>query len=76
MLRRILAYQAGTAFGKDHLAVAPDMRGYNLSGKPAEVDQYQVKYLIEDVRALAASSWMYCATTAAAILIAETLRAA
>lgn len=41
-------------FGQDHLAVAPDMRGYNLSAKPAEVDQYQVKYLIEDVRALAA----------------------
>jgi len=40
-------------FGKDHLAVAPDMRGYNLSAKPADVDQYQVKYLIEDVRALA-----------------------
>src|SRR5581483_11084801 len=41
-------------FGKDYTAVAPDMRGYNLSSKPAEVDQYQVKYLIEDVRALAA----------------------
>ncbi|HUI82194.1 MAG TPA: alpha/beta hydrolase [Bryobacteraceae bacterium] len=41
-------------FGADHLSVAPDMRGYNLSAKPAEVDQYQVKYLIEDVRALAA----------------------
>ena len=40
-------------FGKDYLAVAPDMRGYNLSGKPEDVDQYQVKYLIEDVRALA-----------------------
>ena len=40
-------------FGKDHLAVAPDMRGYNLSAKPSEVDQYQVKFLIEDVRALA-----------------------
>src|ERR1700736_4553804 len=40
-------------FGKDHLAVAPDMRGYNLSEKPTEVDQYQVKYLIEDIRALA-----------------------
>ena len=42
-----------TEFGKDYLAVAPDMRGYNLSGKPEGVDQYQVKYLIEDVRALA-----------------------
>jgi pimeloyl-ACP methyl ester carboxylesterase len=40
-------------FGKDHLAVAPDMRGYNLSEKPTDVDQYQVKYLVEDVRALA-----------------------
>ena len=40
-------------FGRDHLAVAPDMRGYNLSAKPEAVDQYQVKYLIEDVRALA-----------------------
>src|ERR1022692_4060305 len=25
-------------FGQDHLAVAPDMRGYNLSDKPSEVD--------------------------------------
>jgi pimeloyl-ACP methyl ester carboxylesterase len=40
-------------FGRDYQAVAPDMRGYNLSSKPAEVDQYQVKYLVEDVRALA-----------------------
>jgi pimeloyl-ACP methyl ester carboxylesterase len=41
-------------FGKDHLAVAPDMRGYNLSAKPAGLDQYQLPVLIEDVRALAA----------------------
>jgi pimeloyl-ACP methyl ester carboxylesterase len=40
-------------FGRDHLAVAPDMRGYNLSSKPTDVDQYQVKYLVEDIRALA-----------------------
>jgi len=40
-------------FGKDHLAVAPDMRGYNLSSKPAKVELYQVKYLIEDMRTLA-----------------------
>lgn len=40
-------------FGTDHLAVAPDMRGYNLSDKPGDVDSYQTKYLIEDVRALA-----------------------
>jgi pimeloyl-ACP methyl ester carboxylesterase len=29
------------------------MRGYNLSSKPAEVEQYQVKYMVEDLRALA-----------------------
>ena len=40
-------------FGKDFQAVAPDMRGYNLSSKPTDVDQYQVKYLVEDIRALA-----------------------
>jgi epoxide hydrolase 4 len=40
-------------FGKDHRAVAPDMRGYNLSEKPAGVDHYQMKDLVEDVRALA-----------------------
>ena len=40
-------------FGRDYQAVAPDMRGYNLSSKPTDVEQYQIKYLIEDVRALA-----------------------
>ena len=40
-------------FGKDHLAVAPDMRGYNLSDKPAGLDQYKINVLVEDVRALA-----------------------
>ena len=40
-------------FGKDHLAVAPDLRGYNLSDKPADLDQYRVSYLVEDIRALA-----------------------
>jgi len=39
-------------FGQDYRAVAPDMRGYNLSSKPVEVEQYRIKYLIEDVRAL------------------------
>ena len=42
-----------TEFGKDRLAVAPDMRGYNLSDKPAEVDRYRMSYLVEDIRALA-----------------------
>jgi pimeloyl-ACP methyl ester carboxylesterase len=40
-------------FGREYQAVAPDMRGYNLSSKPADVAQYRIKYLIEDVRALA-----------------------
>lgn len=40
-------------FGRDHQAVAPDMRGYNLSSKPAELEQYEVPRLVEDVRALA-----------------------
>jgi pimeloyl-ACP methyl ester carboxylesterase len=39
-------------FGKDHLAVAPDMRGYNLSDKPTEVAQYRTSVLVEDIRAL------------------------
>jgi len=42
-----------TEFGKDHLAVAPDMRGYNLSDKPSDEEQYRMKYLVDDVRALA-----------------------
>jgi pimeloyl-ACP methyl ester carboxylesterase len=40
-------------FGKDHQALALDMRGYNLSSIPANVESYHVKYLIEDLRALA-----------------------
>src|SRR5882724_1232894 len=40
-------------FGRDYQAVASDMRGYNLSSKPSDVAQYQVKYLVEDLRALA-----------------------
>ena len=41
-------------FGKDHFAVAPDLRGYNLSDKPAELTQYQMPSLVEDIRAFAA----------------------
>ena len=40
-------------FGVDYLAVAPDMRGYNLSDKPKELEEYQMHILIEDVRSLA-----------------------
>jgi epoxide hydrolase 4 len=40
-------------FSRDHTVVAPDMRGYNLSSKPAELSAYQIPNLVEDVRALA-----------------------
>ncbi len=40
-------------FGKEYTAVAPDMRGYNLSSKPAELEKYEVKHMIEDLRQLA-----------------------
>lgn len=40
-------------FGKDYQAVAPDMRGYNLSSMPHEVEKYQTRYLVEDIRLLA-----------------------
>jgi pimeloyl-ACP methyl ester carboxylesterase len=40
-------------FAKDHLVVAPDCRGYNLSEKPAELEAYRVPVLIEDIRGLA-----------------------
>ena len=42
-----------TDFAAGHRAVAPDMRGYNLSEKPVGVDAYQMQNLVEDVRALA-----------------------
>lgn len=38
---------------EDHLVVAPDMRGYNLSDKPEALEQYLMPVLVEDVRALA-----------------------
>ncbi len=40
-------------FGRDHHAVALDMRGYNLSAKPEPVDAYRVPVIVEDVHALA-----------------------
>src|SRR5579862_5143678 len=41
------------AFAKNYHAVAPDMRGYNLSAMPAAVEDYKVPLIVEDVRALA-----------------------
>jgi pimeloyl-ACP methyl ester carboxylesterase len=39
-------------FSRDHHAVAPDMRGYNLSDKPADVKAYRPKHLVADLRNL------------------------
>ena len=38
---------------RDHLAVGLDMRGYNLSSKPTDLESYKVKTLVEDVRQFA-----------------------
>jgi len=40
-------------FSRDHTVVAPDMRGYNVSSKPAELSEYAIPKLVADVRALA-----------------------
>ncbi len=40
------------AFSRDRRAVAFDMRGYNLSDKPADVKAYRAKHLVEDLRQL------------------------
>ena len=39
-------------FGSDHYAVAPDLRGFNLSDQPKEVEKYRAKHLVEDLRLL------------------------
>lgn len=41
-----------TELGRDHHAVAPDMRGYNLSSAPSGVEAYRMRNLLGDVRAL------------------------
>jgi pimeloyl-ACP methyl ester carboxylesterase len=38
--------------GRDHRVVAPDMRGYNLSTKPEEVEAYRMRHLLADVDGL------------------------
>lgn len=42
-------------FGADHLAVAPDLRGYGLSDKPEHLHEYGAWPAARDIRALAAS---------------------
>lgn len=40
------------AFGRDHFALAPDLRGYNLSDKPQGVAAYRVQPLMDDLLGL------------------------
>jgi pimeloyl-ACP methyl ester carboxylesterase len=51
------AWRGQLAFfgARGRLAAAPDLRGYGLSDKPAEVAQYRMRHLVEDVRQLAAA---------------------
>src|SRR5262245_14792381 len=39
-------------FGQSFQAVAPDLRGYNLSDKPAGVANYKIPLVVEDIRRL------------------------
>lgn len=39
-------------FSPDHRTVAVDLRGHNLSGKPADVRAYRPKHLVADLRRL------------------------
>jgi epoxide hydrolase 4 len=38
--------------GEDHAVFAPDLRGYNLSCKPEDVEAYRMRHLLGDVREL------------------------
>lgn len=72
-------------FGRDFYAVAPDLRGYNLSDKPEGVDQYRASKLVADIRELArvftkdpfvlvAHDWGGAAAWAYALAHPDTLR--
>lgn len=39
-------------FGRDHRAVAVDLRGFNLSDAPEAIEAYRVPIIVKDVRAL------------------------
>ncbi|NEX59712.1 alpha/beta fold hydrolase [Noviherbaspirillum galbum] len=40
-------------FGGDYFAVAPDLRGFNLSDMPQELSAYKAKHIVDDLRLLA-----------------------
>ncbi|AUX40587.1 alpha/beta hydrolase [Sorangium cellulosum] len=37
---------------RDHRTIAPDLRGYNLTSRPEEVDAYGIEHLVGDVKGL------------------------
>ena len=41
-------------FGQDYFAVAPDLRGFNLSDMPTDLSAYKAKHIVDDLRLLAA----------------------
>ena len=41
-------------FGGDYFAVAPDLRGFNLSDQPSDRADYKPRFIVEDLRLLAA----------------------
>lgn len=40
-------------FGDDYFAVAPDLRGFNLSDMPSDLSAYKAKNIVDDLRLLA-----------------------
>src|ERR1035437_1374834 len=42
-----------TEFGGDYFAVAPDLRGFNLSDMPTDLSAYRAKHIVDDLRLLA-----------------------
>lgn len=52
-------------FGRTHFAVAPDLRGFNLSSKPADVKAYRPRHIAEDlVQFVAALGYDRCIVVA------------
>lgn len=41
-------------FGQDYFAVAPDLRGFNLSDMPADLASYKARHIVDDLRLLVA----------------------
>ncbi len=39
-------------FGSTHFAVAPDLRGFNLSDMPADLAAYKARHIVDDLRLL------------------------